>query len=55
VDTGAVIGSLGFAGFGNGNPDDFIGTQDCVDTNAQGVWDDTGCNGLRAFVCQLLP
>jgi hypothetical protein len=52
ADTGAAI-NQDFQAFGPGEPNDALGTEDCVELNRDGTWNDLDCLDASSFVCEL--
>jgi cysteine-rich repeat protein len=42
-----------YAHWGEGQPDDFGGTEDCASLRADGTWNDLGCAARLPYLCEL--
>ncbi len=41
-----------FEAFGDGQPDDFNGVEDCVEIRRDGTWNDLPCDDRRPYLCE---
>ena len=50
----ATGGNLAFTHWLGGQPDDYGGAQDCVDSRILGNWDDVQCDQIYASICEMI-